>query len=113
MVGLKYFSIYPCLPIRAPSSLFYQDEKNELCLSSNVRLCGMARMAHIDSRQLAEQFVEACLPTLQKRYGNETTLEIFECMASATDSLKERIKVDSEIIRKRIATNNFSPNKAP
>lgn len=94
-------------------NLFYQEYKNELFLSPHVRLCGLSGMAHVESKSLAENFAEACIAILQKRYGNETTIQVFECMGSETKSLLARISRDSAIIRKRLASNNFSPNKAP
>lgn len=113
MRRIKYFSIIPSLSVHAPMSLFYQEEKNELYLSPNVKLCGFGGMAHIETEALAQRFLEACTPRLQKRYGNNTSLEVVNCEASEHKKLLDRIKRDSEIIQKRLETSNFAPNKAP
>jgi hypothetical protein len=95
------------------SSLLHQDEKSDVFLSPHVRLCGYTAMAHIDSESLARTFAEACTPFLQKRYGIETMLMIeSRWEISVGDKILKRIRDDSEIIRKRLITGNFSPNKA-
>lgn len=113
MRRIIYFSIEPRLPVRAPISLFVQDEKNELFLSPHVRLCGFPAMAHIESESLAQQFAEACTPRLQKRYGSDTRLEILSWEAMGDKKLLERIRRDTNIIRKRLDTGSLAPNKAP
>lgn len=113
MRRVTYFTIEPHLPVRAPISLFIQDEKNELFLSPHVRLCGFPAMAHIESESLAQRFAEACTPRLQKRYGNETTLEVLSWEATEDKKLLERIRRDTDLIRKRLDTGNLAPNKAP
>lgn len=110
---ITFFTIEPILSGHAPMGMFIQDEKNELALSPNVRLCGIPLIAHIESEALAHQFAEACTPRLQKRYGNQTTLEVHQCEAVENPKLLDRIKNDSDIIRKRLATGNLAPNKKP
>ena len=71
-------------------------------------------MAHIDSESLARMFAEACIPFLLKRYGSEITLRVENCWeVSEHNKILKRIQSDSELIRKRLATGNFAPNKAP
>lgn len=113
MRPLTYFTIKPELPQVAPNSLLYQDEKNELFLGPHVRLCGLLGMVHIDSEALAYQFAEACTPSLQRRYGNATKLTVVPWQTTEDKRLLSRIQKDSEIVRKRIAAGNFTPNKAP
>ena len=112
MSYLYYFAIKPRLADHAPISVRYQDEKDELFLGPNVRLAGHIGMAHIETRELAEQFSEACAPRLQKRYGVATQLQVVECQALTERKLLARIQRDSETIRKRLQTGNFSPNKS-
>ena len=98
---------------RILSSLLHQDEKSDVFLSPHVRLCGYTAMAHIDSESLAQMFAEACTPFLQKRYGIETMLMIeSRWEVSESNNILKRIQKDSEIIRTRLATDNFSSNKA-
>lgn len=113
MRRITYFAIKPQLPQPAPISLFAQDDRDELFLGPHVRLCGFIGMAHIESAILAHQFAEACTPPLQKRYGNETKLEVVSWEAIEDKKLAGRIQKDSEVIRKRLATGNFIPNRAP
>jgi hypothetical protein len=96
-----------------PSFLFRQNEKNELFLSPNVKLCGMDKMAFIESSSLAEKFREACMPRLQKRYGADFDLKIVVCdgFRESNKYVKSKIATDSEIISKRLATGNLVPNR--
>jgi len=113
MLRITYYTIVPELTPRILSSLLHQDEKSDVFLSPHVRLCGYNAMAHIDSESLARMFAEGCIPFLQKRYGIETMLMIeSRWEVSESDKILKRIRDDSEIIRKRLATGNFSPNKA-
>ena len=113
MKRTTFYSIEPILEGHAPGYMFYQEEKRELYLSANVRLSGYAAMAHIESEELANRFAEAVAPILQKRYGARTTIEVIESERYPSKKLAERIAKDSEIIKKRLETKNFSANKMP
>lgn len=106
-----YYAIKPTLPGRASITLHYQDEHDEIYLGPHVRLSGMSGMAHIESRELAEEFAEACVPRLQKRYGAETRVEVVQCRATSTKALAKRIEKDTHIVKQRLATGNLAPNK--
>jgi hypothetical protein len=113
MHRITYYTIVPQMTPRILSSLLHQDEKSDVFLSPHVRLCGYTAMAHIDSESLARTFAEACTPFLQKRYGIETTLGVeSRWEISELNKLLKQIQNDSDLIRKRLATGNFSPNKA-
>lgn len=113
MHRISFFTIVPQMTPRIQSALLHHDESNDVFLSPHVRLCGYTAMAHVDSFSLAQMFADACTPFLQKRYGVETMLMIeSRWEVSETNKIEMRIKEDSEIIRKRLATGNFSPNKA-
>lgn len=94
-------------------TLLTQEEKNELYVGPHVRLCGLTGMAHIETESLARQYAEAIAPIFQKRYGSGTTLKIGYCETSMNKKTIQRIEMDSTIIKKRLATNNFSSNKKP
>ena len=113
MNRITYYTIVPQMTPRIVSSLVHQDENSDVFLSPHVRLCGYNAMAHIDSWSLARAFAEACIPFLQKRYGIETMLMIeSRCEVSESDKILKRVQDDSEIIRKRLTTGNFSPTKS-
>lgn len=113
MHRITYYTIVPRMTPRISSSLLHQDEKSDVFISPHVRLCGYTAMAHIESESLARAFAEACTPFLQKRYGIETMLMIeSRWEISENDKILKRIQDDSEIIRKRLANGNFSPNKS-
>jgi len=109
----KYYTLKPEIMKGAPKNLFYQDQKDELYISANLRLCSTLKNAHIESEKLAKEFAEAIMPKLQKRYGNDFDLRIVECSSNEGKKLIEKIRIDSEIIKKRIATGNFAGNVAP
>ncbi len=52
----------------AKSSLFSQQVRDELYLSPNVKLSGMNKMAQIESKELATDFLCGCSPVLERRY---------------------------------------------
>ena len=113
MHRITYYTIVPQKTPRILSSLLHLDEKSDVFLSPHLRLCGYTAMAHIDSESLARIFAEACIPFLQKRYGIETMLRVeSRWEVPENNKILKRIQDDSELIRKRLATGNFSPNKA-
>lgn len=112
-ISIDYYTIKPEVKKDAPSNLFYHEQKGELYLSANLRLCSSCKNAHIESLELAQLFVEAIMPTLQRRYGNDFDLRIVKCGSSENKKIRENIQKESEIIRKRIATGNFASNVAP
>jgi len=113
MSRISYFTIVPQMTPRILSALLHQDESSDVFLSPHVRLCGYSAMAHIDSESLARMFADACIPFLRKRYGIETVLGVeSRWEVSENNKILKRIREDSELIRKRLATGNFSPNKA-
>lgn len=111
MRRIKYYGIKLWLS-RPPLPLFAQGEKDELFLGVHVRPCSDSKMACLELEDLARQYAEACLHILKKRYGDETQLEVIEYEASDRGKLLERIRRDSETVRKRITSGNFAPNKA-
>lgn len=108
---IEYYSIRPNLHQTIPVSQFTQAVKSELYLGPHVRLAGISGMAHLDSKALAQEFAMACEPIMKKRYGTDATLEIQRLVADNNKKLAARIARDSEIVRKRLATSNFAPNK--
>jgi hypothetical protein len=113
MNRISYFTIVPQMTPRILSALLHQDESSDVFLSPHVRLCGYSAMAHIESESLARMFADACIPFLQKRYGIETVLGVeSRWEVSENNKILKRIREDSDLIRKRLATGNFSPNKA-
>ena len=100
---ITYYSLQLLLPNGAPSPLFVQEAKDELFFSANMRLCGLRKMAYLESADLAEKFKEACLPKILKRYGPDTTASIIK---GTTYGLQKRtmdkIKKDSELVKARI-----------
>ena len=113
MNRISYFTIVPRMTPRIFSALLHHEENSDVFLSPHVRLCGYSAMAHIDTESRARMFADACIPFLQKRYGIETELGVeSRWEVSESNTILKRIQKDSELIRKRLATGNFSPNKA-
>jgi hypothetical protein len=113
LMRIIYFGVQPRLPGRAPTTLLHAEEHDELFLGPHVRLTSFDGMACIESESLAHQYAEGCTLILQKRYGEDTTLEVISCREREGKKLAERISRDSAIVRTRIATNNFVPNRSP
>ena len=114
MKGNIYYSIKLVISGDAPVTLFAQQERNELFISAHGRLCGLNKMAHLDTSELASEFMEAYLPRFRKRYGQDVSIDIVQC--SYTGQVKRtqsRIKQNSEIARKRIETGVLASNQTP
>lgn len=110
---ITYYSIVPCLPIAAPISLSYQDQKDELFVGSHVRLSGYSGRACINSELLALRFAEACILRFQMRYGNETKLIVHKFEEIKSAKITARIQRDTDIVTKRLEANNFASNIPP
>lgn len=110
---ITYYSIAPCLPIAAPISLSYQDQKDELFVGPHVRLSGYSGKACINSELLALKFAEACISRFRMRYGNETRFIIHKFEEIKSAKITSRIQRDSDIVTKRLEANNFFSNKPP
>jgi hypothetical protein len=109
-----YFTIGISMSGPAPAHLNYQDHKNELYLSANGALSG-PKQCQLDSKELAEKFLEAYMPRLQKRYGADVRAEVFKGEAICSGALSEkrvraRIETDSRIARKRLEKGLLAPN---
>jgi len=84
---------------------------DELFISPHVKLAGYSKEAHIENIKLAKEFLDKCLPIFQKRYGNDSKLEIIKCSNGQNNNLTKRIQQDTKIIQARLKTNNMAPNK--
>jgi hypothetical protein len=92
----------------------YQLEKGNICISPNVRLAGDVKEARIESKPLAQKYLDRCLPIFQKRYGNNVELSIMLCQTSCSSNRTlKRIKKDSAIIEARLEQNIMAPNQKP
>jgi len=114
MTETIYYSITLSMSRPAPSPLFQQDDKSELYLSANGALCGLNKMAHLDSPELAKEFIDIYMPRLQKRYGADVRVGIVKgtCHGYVT-RISARILKDSAVARKRIETGILAPNIKP
>lgn len=114
MSSNTYFAIKLVITGDAPITLFAQQEHDELYISAHGRLCGLDRMAHLDSEELAKEFMEAYLPRFRKRYGQDVSINIIVCSYVGKDKrTQQRIKQDSELARKRIDTGILASNQVP
>jgi hypothetical protein len=113
----KWYQI--CVDIGEPSAglafnFSYQLEKGNIFISPNVRLAGDVKEARIDSKSLALQYLERCLPIFKKRYGNNVNLQIMECQTSDLNKKTlKRIQNDSALIRARLEQNIMASNRKP
>lgn len=109
-----YYTISLRFPEGIPGKIDYQQNSNELFLSANGKLVAVGRMAHLDSRALAEKFLSSYLPRLQKRYGAGVEVEVAELSAIGRDKrLKRKIEQDSLLARQRLDSGVLAPNFKP
>ena len=113
---IKWYQI--CVDFEALSTgltinFSYQLEKSNVCISPNVRLAGDTKEARIETKKLALQYLERCLPIFERRYG-KVELSIMECSTSSTSKRTiNRIKSDSTLIKARLEQNIMASNKKP
>lgn len=92
----------------------YQLDKGNICISPNVRLAGDVKEARIESKALAQQYLERCLPIFKKRYGDNVELFIMECQTSSLNKRTlKRIQDNSTLIKARLEQNMMASNKKP
>lgn len=110
-----YYSISIVLHQPGPEKVFRQIEKGELYLSPHGLLAGFNKMAMLDSKKLAEKFLEAYMARLQARYGADVEAKVVVWSGPKPVSKFEaaRIKRDSDVARKRLETGILAANRRP
>lgn len=110
-----YYSISLVLHQPGPDKMFRQIEKDGLYLSPHGLLAGFNKMAYLDSRKLAEKFLEAHMPRLQARYGAdvEVRVDVWDGPKPVSKHVAARIKRDSDMARKRLETGILAANRRP
>ncbi|MCB1753912.1 MAG: hypothetical protein KDJ38_00225 [Gammaproteobacteria bacterium] len=91
-----------------PVSLF---SAGEIFIGPHTRPASYAG-ADLISRELAEEYLSALMPIFQRRYG-ECELKVVEISGTINKKLEKKIVSDTSMVRARIDTNNFAPNKSP
>ena len=99
------------MPVDSPSNVFLQHEKDEMYVGPHTRPSGHTGVAYIDSRELADSYAAELLPVYERRYGKGVELKVEEVSGTLRAKEKARMRDHSDIIHKRIATQNFAPNK--
>lgn len=113
---LKNTPHYYALKIRGienpPSNLFYQSEHNELFISAAMRLCGFAKMAHIENKKIAEAYKKVCEEKFANKYGGNFSIEISEWNEGFQISKPTLIKIvrDTDKIIAHIKAHNAANN---
>lgn len=96
---------------RPPGNVFLQHGKAEMVVGPHTRPAGLQGGAMIESKELAETFAEAIRPIYKKRYGESTELKVVPCSGFLGKRDLEKVKEHTDIIKVRVATKNFVPNK--
>lgn len=110
----KHYAIHLFLPEDAPSALWSLQQHDELFLSSYIRLCGLDKYARLESCELAEEFREACLNRIRKRYGTEVDIKVVEMTTfRMSPYLAKRIAEDSALVKARIKFGIMASNQKP
>jgi hypothetical protein len=93
---------------------FAKPEHDQLFLSVNGKICGTNKRSCFDSSDLANEFVNAYLPRLRNRFGEDVSAEVVRCseIEQAMVTIK-RIKQDSGLAKKRIETGVLASNQTP
>ena len=109
--------VYYTIKLRPPTATIMfenQVQRDELYLSANGRSSSAGKEAHLDSRELAEEFLDAYMPRLVKRHGKEVEAEVIEVFTRGyANRTMARIEQDSAMARKRLETGTLASNKSP
>ena len=84
--------------------------RSDTGVSENCRICRGG--AFLDSRRLAEKYLEALLPVFTKRYG-EDNFQLFISTIVGVDPKHPKFKRNSDLVRWRLKTSNFNPQAKP
>ncbi|TSK07807.1 MAG: hypothetical protein FPO08_00390 [Geobacter sp.] len=113
MASTIYYAISLFFPEGIPGKIQFQQNDLELFLSPNGKLTSSG-MAHLRSRELAERFLVAYLPRLQKRYRDGFEVKVSEWLSVRENKrLKARIEKDSSLVEKRLETGVLASNMMP
>lgn len=88
-------------------STFALQSKGDCYVSANTKLVGFNKALAVSSEELAQRFLDALMPTMRRRHGEDVTLSIAHCVQS-----KKR-PLDDVLVIARIEQENFVPNKRP
>lgn len=113
MSSTTYYSVAIWFPEGVLGKIDFQQNSNELFLSANGRLVPAGRMAHLDSRALAEEFMSAYLLRLQKRFPPGFKVEVAELSAIGREKRLKKILEDSLLARQRIDSGIPASNIKP
>ena len=92
--------------------LHYSVCHDDVYVSAHTKACTMSKAACLESLELATSFAKFIGPTMVKRHGERTELEIVDCRASSSKQLANAVRRDSQVARARILTVNSAPNVA-
>ena len=115
---ISYYTIHIKTLSTTPDKIGMQwhREKDELYLSPNGRL-SYTKSAYIETKELADKFIELYNDRLVKRYGANTLVEAHKNTTSGTEKqiqkIQEQIKKDSKIIKARINNKILASNINP
>ena len=77
----------------------------------HTKPCGTGAAAMLKTLELANEYRNALLPIYEKRYGNDTEIVIVNVQGSFNKKGMKEFERHNAIVRARIDTENFAPNK--
>ncbi len=107
----RYYILCIILP-NDPAGFNVHPADRSVSISPNLRL-STSKEARLESKGLAEKFLETCLPIFKNRYGKDIHVFISEVFFSPQKRFFDRIAKDSELVKARLAEGKFSPTWKP
>ncbi len=104
----KYFIIKAVHRGRIPDLFSSLIEDNAVYVNAKIELSSPLEMAHLESRMLANQFRDACIKRLKKRYGDQFELDVVECSTHINKTIQYRIRRDSSSIKQRLTARTVA-----
>ena len=106
------------IPNGLHSMLARLEYKQELFVGAHFKIGGLDKAACLDTRELAEQYAQACRGVFAKRYSSNAIDLDVQAMSGGTSmrsekSDRERVAADSQMVRARLEQRVYAPNKRP
>lgn len=126
---MKWFSLHArvidpsALSDKLRSALAGIEYHDEVCVGAHFKLTGIDKAAHLETRDLAERYLEACEGVFAKRYGADAIELTIGAVTLATravggetrkrETARQRVEEDTRIVQARLDQGVFAPNKRP
>ncbi|MEJ2629620.1 MAG: hypothetical protein P8015_00050 [Acidihalobacter sp.] len=106
------------IPVGLRSMVARLEYQQEQFVGAHFKIGGLDKAVRLDTRELAEQYAEACKTVFAKRYSTnaiDLTIQSVEGGNGmrSEKSDRKRVEEDSRMVRARLEQQVYVPNKRP